>query len=890
MNRRSVTVFFMMLVALFFLATSNYAQDFVRSEEIPFPDADTNNGGTGGMIAGTDIDGDGKLEIFVVNDNWNDTPGELIPRIYKLEKEGSEWQVVWQAVAPVPKQNTWPALAMADLDKDGKMEIIWGIVNFTDETNTNPARILVYEEVGDGSDVMGLDNGAGNFLPNTAWKIATDDNVNVRPTRFVVADVDDDGVDEVIFSERAGAAAGYYFGVCSVDNVPDNGDGSEAWTLETSGKDFALASTIKSKYDVAVVGKNIYTFDQTEISKVFWSADEFAWKYQPLRPMAGGYSFAGAQVVDIDNNGTLEILAGEYTGGIAATSLVLLQEDADTLKHTVIAQIGDAERFFGGAQGDIDQDGYVDFVFGTRAGDPDGALYRVAYRGGDITNPDNYDCTTLDSLYFIAGYTNVIDIANMDDDPALEVLYTSSIPAGEFPNDGTLPIVVLDYVGTTGIAFDELIIAPEVQFQGGAPDGIRFKPGRILDNGKTIWFAGENRTSVVEETYVWRSVDGGQTFTHNENPLPSFVAQMDAFNADVAIIALIDGTIHRTTDGGVTWEQVYAYETSPGTAGFFDGLRVLGDQVAVAIGDGEADGYMHFVRTEDQGETWSEVLTCNYLGAAYSYYTWGGATSSVGQSMWVSATPTTYVGSYVFRTHDGGLTWDSFSIPSDVIPSYPRGIAFANVNEGIIADRRGNAVASNDGGATWYKSNRPDTSADSWINSAAAIPGTNIIMGLDDIGVYATSNLGDSWTKLVLPSDLPGDSYFTAGIFHSTKFGYMFADGVVCRFKNQLTGVAVRPDEKMPAAFQLHQNYPNPFNPTTTISYDVVTPDRVSLKIYNLKGEEIKTLVDGVVASGNHSIVWDATNNSGNKVASGMYIYTIKVGDGQAHRRMMLLK
>lgn len=890
MNRRSVTVFFMMLVALFFLATSNYAQDFVRSEEIPIPETDLNNGGTGNMIAGVDLDNDGKLEIYVVNDNWNDTPTEVIPRIYKLERDGGEWQVVWQAIPPIPKQNTWPPLVLADLDNDGKAELVWGVINNFTDTSVNPARVLVYEVKGDGSDELGVSDGAGNFLPNSDWTITSENSINIRPSRFAVADIDEDTVDELIFSDRAGSSGKFYFGVASVDNIPDTGDGSETWTLETSGKDFTLGANIQNKWDVAVIGNHFYVFDEEEISKVSWIADEFQWKYESLSPLAGGIAFVSAQVVDLDNDGKEEILAGEYYYGSPTRHVVLLQEDADTLKHTPLATVPDGVRIFGSACGDIDQDGYLDYVFGTRAGSPDGALHRLAYRGGDITNPASYELTTIDSLYFVGGYTNVIDMANMDDDPELEVLYTSSVPAGEFPNDGTLPIVVLDYAGQAGIAFDELIIAPEVQFQGAAPTGFRFKPGRILDNGKTIWFMGDNRNGVVAESYVWRSVDGGQTFTHNENPLPNFAGQMDAFNADVALIALVDGTIYRTKDGGVTWEEVYVYTLEGGDA-WFDGVRVLSDNVAVAVGDGLADGSMHFVITEDQGETWNEVLTCNYLGAAYAYYTWGGAASSVGQSMWVGATPTSYVGSYVFRTNDAGLTWDSFAIPADVIPSYPRSIAFANLNEGMIADRRGNAVASDDGGATWYKSNRPDTSADSWINGVVAIPGTSIIMGMDDLGVYATSNLGDSWTKLNSPADLPPDSYFTAGLFHSTKFGYMFAEGgYVCRFKNQLTGVAVRPDEKMPAAFRLHQNYPNPFNPTTTIRYDVVKPDRVSLKIYNMLGEEIKTLVDGVVASGNHSIVWDATNNSGNKVASGMYIYTLKVGDGQAHRRMLLLK
>ena len=100
MRSRTVTMLLMFAVLVFFAVGSSFAQgQFVRAGEIPVPETDLNNGGTGNIIAGVDFDNDGKTEIYLVNDNWNDTPTEVIPRIYKLEKEGSEWQVVWQAVA-----------------------------------------------------------------------------------------------------------------------------------------------------------------------------------------------------------------------------------------------------------------------------------------------------------------------------------------------------------------------------------------------------------------------------------------------------------------------------------------------------------------------------------------------------------------------------------------------------------------------------------------------------------------------------------------------------------------------------------------------------------------------------------------------------------------------
>jgi len=94
----------------------------------------------------------------------------------------------------------------------------------------------------------------------------------------------------------------------------------------------------------------------------------------------------------------------------------------------------------------------------------------------------------------------------------------------------------------------------------------------------------------------------------------------------------------------------------------------------------------------------------------------------------------------------------------------------------------------------------------------------------------------------------------------------------------------------VPKEFQLSQNYPNPFNPTTRISYQLPRDTRVTLKVYNLKGEEVRTLVDGHRPAGRYEVEWNAQNNFGARVASGVYIYQLK-GDGVSEvRRMVLLQ
>ena len=85
-------------------------------------------------------------------------------------------------------------------------------------------------------------------------------------------------------------------------------------------------------------------------------------------------------------------------------------------------------------------------------------------------------------------------------------------------------------------------------------------------------------------------------------------------------------------------------------------------------------------------------------------------------------------------------------------------------------------------------------------------------------------------------------------------------------------------------------NYPNPFNPETTISFNLAQASKVSLTIYNIKGQKVKTLLNTRLEKGEHSIVWDGTDNRGKKVASGLYLYKITSGKEVAVRKMMLLK
>lgn len=90
--------------------------------------------------------------------------------------------------------------------------------------------------------------------------------------------------------------------------------------------------------------------------------------------------------------------------------------------------------------------------------------------------------------------------------------------------------------------------------------------------------------------------------------------------------------------------------------------------------------------------------------------------------------------------------------------------------------------------------------------------------------------------------------------------------------------------------YTLEQNYPNPFNPSTTIRLDLPDAGEVNLSIYNMSGQLVKKLVTGEMNAGRHNVVWDATNDHGVRVASGVYLYVIKAGEFTAQRKLVLMK
>ena len=153
--------------------------------------------------------------------------------------------------------------------------------------------------------------------------------------------------------------------------------------------------------------------------------------------------------------------------------------------------------------------------------------------------------------------------------------------------------------------------------------------------------------------------------------------------------------------------------------------------------------------------------------------------------------------------------------------------------------------------------------------------------------------------ELVEGADLPSEVTFFLGLANlpGTSMDPELLN-VVCGYPDEDSPVVVETnalslDENLtiPTQFALHQNYPNPFNPSTQISFDVPEgSELVSLNIYNILGKKVSTLLNNVVSPGKHKIEWNAKDNEGNPVASGIYFYELSSSSFTARKKMLLIR
>jgi len=213
-----------------------------------------------------------------------------------------------------------------------------------------------------------------------------------------------------------------------------------------------------------------------------------------------------------------------------------------------------------------------------------------------------------------------------------------------------------------------------------------------------------------------------------------------------------------------------------------------------------------------------------------------------------------------------------------------------------LSTDKGHLYKSTDGGENWLRIDSTLYTLDPMVSVSSILldddkPG-RIYIGLLDHGqpltttysnggLYLTENDGKSWRKVYggEVSIIKADYSSPRNIYFATKFGLM-------KLLDTLTVTSVGNfNNTIPDHYYLEQNYPNPFNPVTTIKYRIPEEGTVTLKIYDLLGREVKTLVNEQKAAGRYEVEFDADD-----LASGVYIYRLQVNDYASSKKMILMK
>jgi len=423
-----------------------------------------------------------------------------------------------------------------------------------------------------------------------------------------------------------------------------------------------------------------------------------------------------------------------------------------------------------------------------------------------------------------------------------------------------------------------------------------------------LFFHPQNSDIVLEgnDGGLYYSLDGGSTFTHFDN-LPNsqfYTCEVDPQNPTNLYGGLQDNGTYRTQTGNINdWEMIN------GGDGFYvlvdptDNSIIYSESQYGGFGFGSTGidfsdrfnwstpfvfnpqnsaslflGSDKMYKTTDRANTWSAISSDLTNGPSQGNLPYGTITTI---AVAPSDSNTIYAGTddaNVWVTQNSGTTWTKISdslphrwITRLAVDNFNSQVAYVTISGYRWGENIGHLYRTTNAGIQWkdISSNLPDAPFNDIIVDEQR---DSTLYLASDVGVFMTKNLGRSWQ--VLGNDLPNvvvnDLKFhnpTRTLVAATYGRSMYKINV-----DSVTTSVVSNDMSIPN-YSLEQNYPNPFNATTSIRYSLSNRGIVSLKVYDVDGKEVATLVNyKELESGKHQTTFDA-----NRLASGIYFYRISI-------------
>ena len=573
---------------------------------------------------------------------------------------------------------------------------------------------------------------------------------------------------------------------------------------------------------------------------------------------------------DLDNDGLYEILVTDYTGGgrvhvIESTGSPDMWELVYSTPWNDSTSTSQNARYAVGA--DLDADGFGEIVFlsgrGYSATNPNIADLPIGLYVYEHTGSDNDYGTLPASIYEFEGdlpdrwVSEQMAVADIDGDDLEEIMIPNNAGTGFNDYDNWY---ILSVNGDIGSSFETWVQEARVSSRSNSVDMVNRGGGSAygihpadLDGDGTLELSMHSWNNF---NFTNGDVTGADTYALPDDMSPNAflnAASSDHVSLFSGVVADIDGNgddevfYPNFQTGAVSilnyesGEDALQVTTDNLVLDMLPGLTSLG----ITVGDMDNDGNMELIGS----------------GPSYSSSAFEGGQSPV----WVR-----------IAEFNGG--------DPEVASNYA--IEDLVYEEGFDSDGSAFDTVERDSAGVMTSFMESGNNGPEFVSKLAYLGDPDLdgqqevalgFQGVDD----STFVYGEVFN--------PSDSTYT----RTTTSATSYANRVFLRVISG-SGLAVSIEDEriiIPSDYRLHDNYPNPFNPTTTISFTLPIDKAISVKVYDMTGRLVRTIVNNqFYAEGFHEVTWDATNDAGQTVASGSYLYSLEYGNFRQSKTMVLVK
>ncbi|MBX7047322.1 MAG: T9SS type A sorting domain-containing protein [Ignavibacteria bacterium] len=380
------------------------------------------------------------------------------------------------------------------------------------------------------------------------------------------------------------------------------------------------------------------------------------------------------------------------------------------------------------------------------------------------------------------------------------------------------------------------------------------------------------RLASPDTSYIIKTTNGGDNWFINYVGTGMIFKRVIFLNQNIGFVG--GSHLIKTTNGGVNWFNINTSKTSS------ENMYVL-NQDTIWITDSESLTGGVF-RTTNGGVNWTQQLSLGSLNPTQVYF-YNKDTGYVSKNG---------AGAYVRKTTNGGVNWA-------VVVSNEGFTDMHFINSLTGYRSYGIMKKTTDGGLSWVNQPLPQQIGGSSNISNFCIINKDTIWGVGGYVIYpnsqirgtlyTTTNGGNNWYYGVPDTSMYEPAYSHVQFINkNTGWAYTFNRGIHTKVGGDPLTNINQANLQLPSQYYLGQNYPNPFNPTTHIHYEIKSASFISIKVFDLQGKELATLVNQKQNVGSYSVSFDALKYN---ISSGIYFYSMYAeGNIINTRKMMLVK